>query len=242
MNWWSSFYSPCYGQLFLQSEPGPEVEFLIAQLSLAPGARLFDQCCGAGRLSRALARRGYNVVGVDQAEDYVAHARASCPTGDCEFFCCDALDFTAPSACDGGFNAYSSFGYFPDDNRNLAMLTAAARSLKPGAPFLLDSTNMARVLAHFQPTLVSEPAAGLRLTRHSHFDWERGLLLQHWLYEHADGSRDESRSALRLYLPHQLADLLDGAGFEPEQIYGDYDGAAFRSDSRRAIWRARKRS
>ena len=52
-----------------------EVEYLIGALGLAPGDRVLDVGCGPGRHSLALARRRFEVVGVDLSPDFIALAR-----------------------------------------------------------------------------------------------------------------------------------------------------------------------
>jgi 2-polyprenyl-3-methyl-5-hydroxy-6-metoxy-1,4-benzoquinol methylase len=42
-----------------------EIANLLERLPIRDTGRVLDLCCGSGRHSRALARRGYEVVGVD---------------------------------------------------------------------------------------------------------------------------------------------------------------------------------
>ncbi|MBI4569604.1 MAG: methyltransferase domain-containing protein, partial [Planctomycetes bacterium] len=56
-----------------------EVAAIIPLLSLAPGARVADICCGWGRHAVALARRGMRVVGVDLSPDLLRLAPAARP-------------------------------------------------------------------------------------------------------------------------------------------------------------------
>ncbi len=241
MTWCRQFFTPRYAENFLERVAESEVDFLLQLLALGPGSRVFDQCCGTGRVSRALAQRGMQMVGVDLCQDYIARAQeVSGPQGR-EFFCADARTFVAQPCCDGGFNYHSSFGYFESDQDNLEVLKAAASSLRPEAPFLLDAANMARVIAHFQPAWETSPAPGLQVVRHSQIDWAQGQVHQRWVYRDSTGREEETHSSLRLYLPHQLAQMLDAAGFYPEQLYGDYLGSPFQSDSPRALWRARRK-
>lgn len=46
---------------------------------VAPGARILDAGCGTGRVGVELARRGYDVVGVDLDAGMLARARAAAP-------------------------------------------------------------------------------------------------------------------------------------------------------------------
>ena len=56
---------------------GPEatlkqVEFIVAKTGLLPGTDVLDACCGYGRHSIELAKLGYDVVGIDRSESYLA--------------------------------------------------------------------------------------------------------------------------------------------------------------------------
>src|SRR3954463_4969123 len=54
-----------------------EVDFLVDALALKPGHRVLDVGCGPGRHALALARRGFDVIGVDLSPEFVALARAA---------------------------------------------------------------------------------------------------------------------------------------------------------------------
>jgi SAM-dependent methyltransferase len=102
-------------------------------LALRGDERVLDQCCGAGSLGLALARRGHAVTGVDISNAFIERARADAEALDADFVCADATRWTAPVPCDAGFNWGTGFGCDEDDEVNRAMLARAADSLRPGA-------------------------------------------------------------------------------------------------------------
>ena len=67
-------YSFTYGTI-------SEVDALVDVLDLVPGDRVLDVGCGPGRHSHELARRGYEVVGLDVSETFLALARRDAPRG-----------------------------------------------------------------------------------------------------------------------------------------------------------------
>jgi 2-polyprenyl-3-methyl-5-hydroxy-6-metoxy-1,4-benzoquinol methylase len=58
---------------------GAEVDRALAMLGAQGGERVLDMACGTGRHSHELARRGFEVVGVDISPDLLAIAEADAP-------------------------------------------------------------------------------------------------------------------------------------------------------------------
>ena len=65
MNWWERFFDEDYAARFMPQDVATEAGQVRDLLQLQAGARVFDQCCGQGRFSRALADLGLVPVGVD---------------------------------------------------------------------------------------------------------------------------------------------------------------------------------
>jgi predicted RNA methylase len=78
--WWPALYDELLAEALLDATTDVELAatlaFLVDHLGLVPGARVFDQCAGIGRLAIPLARWGADVVGVEQSASYVERARA----------------------------------------------------------------------------------------------------------------------------------------------------------------------
>ncbi|MBU0553740.1 methyltransferase domain-containing protein [Myxococcota bacterium] len=241
MNWWRSLYDEHLADLLLSRKDEVEAttRFLITTLGLRPGDRLFDQCCGNGRLARPLAAQGFELVGVDLIEGYVEAARRAAPTA--LFFADDAFTFMPPGRFDGAFNWWTSFGYAPEAAQNQEMLARAFEALKPGKRFALDFFNLPGLLRGFQPQMVNEsPDGRTLLIRHSRLDLAGGRLLKRWRYVLPDGARVEHESAVQLYMPHDLAAMCRAVGFVDVALYGDLDGGALTLDSPRCLVVARR--
>ncbi len=54
-----------------------EVDSLARLLPIEPGSSVLDLCCGIGRHSLELARRGCHVTGVDHTQTYIEKARTA---------------------------------------------------------------------------------------------------------------------------------------------------------------------
>src|SRR3954470_8636255 len=94
-----------------------EVDFLVGQLGLEPGARVLDVGCGPGRHALALARRGIEVVGVDISEPFVVLARDAAVPGS-QFVRGDARCLPlAPSSFDAAISlCQGGFGLVPGED------------------------------------------------------------------------------------------------------------------------------
>jgi SAM-dependent methyltransferase len=243
------FYDGTFADLVLatQDEAHREatVTFLVERLGLRPGDTVLDQCCGTGRLSLPLARRGLRVLGVDLIPEYVRRARAGAERLGlpCEFHVGDAFDFVSARPCDAAFNWFTSFGYSEEDALNGRMLRRAFESLRPGGRFALDYANVPRLFRELKEHMVvrSRTEAGEALIlRETRANVARGMFEQRWTYVLPDGRRLERYGGTRMYLPHELRRMLGEAGFVDVELHGGLLGEAYGLDSPRCILTARR--
>lgn len=248
-DWWEVFHVPEMADLFLVRSDADELqatlEFLSSELALTAGARVYDQCCGIGSLSIALSRVGYVVTGADLCDFFIQRAIRDAGRAEvnCRFHEADAFEFVPDDACNGVFNWYSSFGYADSDARNRQMLQRAFESLLPGGRYALDVPNLPGVLRGFQRYMVRRgESAGRAVTliRESNINIHVGLLEQKWTWLVEGQPPVERRSALRLYLPHQIRELLEQCGFENVRFFGDIHHEPLTIDSPRLICVAEK--
>jgi SAM-dependent methyltransferase len=243
-HWWTELYDDHLADMMLEGGSPAELDatlrFLIEHLGLAPGDRVFDQCCGTGRLSIPLARWGAEVVGVEQAARYVERARAHAAAAGVAavFTAGDAFDHVPDRPCAAAINWWTSFGYLDDDAGNARMLRRAFEALAPGGRFALDTPNVPGLYATFRPSDIhrrATPAGDVVMLRESRLDLARGLLHKRWTFVLPDGRRLERPSTIKLYTPDRLAALLASVGFEGLRVFGDVDGRPIALASPRCI-------
>jgi hypothetical protein len=114
------------------------------------------------------------------------------------------------------------------------MLRSAFQTLKPGGRFALDYQHVPRVLRDFQSCLVRRSGETVVL-RESRVDLAAGELAQTWTFFLPDGRRIIRRSAVRLYLPHVLGEMMRAAGFIELSYHGGVNGEALELESPRCI-------
>jgi len=115
-------------------------------LRLKRGSRLLDLCCGTGRHSILLARRGASVLGVDRTREYLAEARRRAGAlKNCRFAEGDMRRLPFEGEFDAVMNLWTSFGYFEKESDDIKTLKGVARALKPGGLFLIELVDFAWV-------------------------------------------------------------------------------------------------
>ncbi len=136
-----------------------EVDFIVEQLGLAPGARVLDVGCGPGRHAHALARRGIEVVGVDISQRFVDLATEHAPPGatfvrgDARALGFDAQFDAVISLCQGGF------GLVGDDDG--AVLAGMARGAKGGGAVAFSAFSAYFLLQHLETSDTFDAARGV---------------------------------------------------------------------------------
>jgi len=243
--WWETFYDENLADMLLEQTSAAEIDsaadFLIKQLNLQPGATVLDQCCGSGRLTWELARRGYAMRGMDLIPAYIERAgRRESTSGTAPLFeVADAFGFKADPPCDAVFNWWTSFGYADSDDTNQIMLLRAWESLRAGGCYALDFMNVPGLYRHFQPHVVTRNGA-VTLIRESTLDLSANVIRKQWTYFLPDGRCVVHESAVRLYDPAALRRLFEGAGFTAVTFFGDVDASPLTLNSPRCIVTARK--
>jgi SAM-dependent methyltransferase len=189
--------------------------------------RVLDLCCGFGRITLELARRGFSPTGVDITEAYLAAARedAAYEKLDIEFVHADARSFRRPGFFDAAVNLYISFGYFEDPRDDRLMVKNVYDSLKPGGVFIIETLGKEIAVRDFVEAEWFERAGALVLTQYAPLDsW--GSLQNRWILL-KEGRRIERTFTQRLYAASELRTLLLEAGFSSVELYGGWDESPY---------------
>jgi SAM-dependent methyltransferase len=204
------------------------------------GPRILDLCCGFGRITSELSRRGFAACGVDITESYL---RTACEDAahenlDIEYVKADARSFIRPAFFDAAVNLYISFGYFEDPEDDFAMVRNVYESLKPGGAFIIETLGKEIAVRDFVGAEWFEKAGFTVLTEYAPVDSWAGLGNRWILIK--DGERIERKFTQRLYSGVELRSLLYRAGFSAVELYGDWDESAYDQYAKKLIAVGRK--
>ena len=236
--WWRSWFGPGYLALYDQylAERTPvEIDQLEALLSLRPPLRILDLPCGQGRHAIELARRGYDVTGVDLSPFLlkIAEERARADGVRVRWLPGDMRQPIAGERFDAVVNLFTSLGYFADEADDRKVVDAAAAMLVPGGRFVLEVINGERLMAQFQEREWFTVGQAAVAERRSLDRSARRMVV-----ERTVTTRDEtevSLHALRLYDGRDVDAMLRSAGFAPVELYGDWSGEPLTPESLRVL-------
>ena len=78
MNWYEELFNQDYDRIyfptFTTEKNSAEVDFIESALAIPKGGRILDVACGHGRHSIELAKRGYQVTGIDLSRRFIEMA------------------------------------------------------------------------------------------------------------------------------------------------------------------------
>jgi SAM-dependent methyltransferase len=183
-----------------------------------------DLCCGFGRISLELARRGFGVTGVDLNPLYLKTARedSSYEGLQTEFILEDVRSFKRAAAFDLAVNLYISFGYFEDPRDDLLFARNAFESLKEGGCFIIETLGKEMAVRDFVEAEWFERAGYTVLTEYEALDsWTS--LQNRWILIDKAGKRVERVFTQRLYAASELRALLFEVGFSGVELYGSWE-------------------
>ncbi len=239
-----AWYQELFSQDYIRSEPPTtgeqlrtEVDFIESALSVPSGGRMLDLGCGYGRHTVPLARRGYEMVGLDLSLDLLQNAlrRAQAKQASIKFVHGDLRDLEFDQVFDGAFCFNTTFGYFTEA-QNLIVLRGVYRALKPGGRFLIDVANRDHAIQSI-PARNWWEGDGCLIQEDVDFDHLTSRLMTKRFLVYADGTQREYDIALRLFSAHEVLAMLRLVGFRFVELSGSLHtpGAFFGASSERVL-------
>jgi SAM-dependent methyltransferase len=217
-----------------------EIDHIVKLLALEKSAKILDLCCGIGRHSLELARRGYQVVGVDLTEEYLAKARSQARNENLniQFVRSDMRRFCQIESFEAVINMFTAFGYFEIEAENKRVLANIYCSLRKGGTLLIDMMGK-EVLARIYQERDWHAEDGRIFLRECKMKQNWSWADNRWIVLE-NGKTKEFRFGHRVYSAVEIAGLLKECGFSSVDIYGDLDCAEYDHKAKRLIAVARK--
>jgi SAM-dependent methyltransferase len=221
---WQRFFdahAPRYEENGFTKHTAVEVDFFLSLFPIEPGSRILDVGCGTGRHAIELARRGYEVTGVDISAGMLTEAsRNSKAAGvEVQWVREDATKLVmegefdaALCLCEGGVGL---IGQTDDaEEHDMAIFRNIANCLVPHAPFLLTAMNGYSIIRQMKDEHVQ---AG-------RFDPATMMANYQDEWELPEGPTIISIRE-RLFIPPEMGRMLTDAGFRVDRVFGGTAGA-----------------
>ncbi|HEV3097632.1 MAG TPA: class I SAM-dependent methyltransferase [Candidatus Dormibacteraeota bacterium] len=237
-DWWRTWFGRSYLELYdepLQERTPIEIDQLERFLQLRPPLRILDLPCGQGRHAIELARRGYEVTGMDLSPYLleVARSRASEAGLNVRWLLGDMRHALDAETFGLILNLFTSFGYFADEADDRLTVRAAASMLEPGGRFLLEVINGERIIARFEEREWFTVGQIAVMERRSLDAAARRMVVERTVS--SDRGNEVNLHALRLYSGRELLAMLSEEGFERVDLFGDWNGEPLTSESLRVL-------
>jgi len=235
--WWETFFDDDYfriwGQLLTEENSGKQAAALWSMLDLSPGCRILDAPCGWGRLSRALAQLGANVVGVDQSGtllDVANRNRGELSVERLRYVKHDLRTPLPETGFDAACNIFTSFGY-GTAQEDVAIFRTLRAAVRPGGRVVVE-TNHRDMMSAF---VTRGTKASMRLpdgtlfVDESDFDAIGGVVHLNWYWSGSQGS-GEKHAEWRCYTPTQIVEMLELAGLRFASAHKGLSKAPYKAE------------
>ncbi len=217
-----SNYSESYEKEIFTAGTKGEADFIENELGFNKSIKILDIGCGTGRHDIELAKRGYNVVGVDLSESMLSKARenAAKVNARVDFRRTDArhLNFSeefdaAIMICEGAFPLMET------DEMNFMILKGAYNALKQNGKFIFTTLNGLFPLYHSVKDFINEQSTG-GINKTNSFDLMKFREYSEYEITDDDGVKRILNCNERYYVPSEISWMLGSLGFKAAEIFG----------------------
>jgi SAM-dependent methyltransferase len=213
-----------------------QVDGLLKLTETPPSSAVLDMCCGPGRHSLELARRGYRVTAVDRTAEYLesARSRAKSEGLQIDFIMEDMRRFQHPAGFQLALSLYTSFGYFEDPEDDMRVARNLCDALAAQGKLVVEIMGR-EVLSRIFRERDWQPIEGggfFLEERNPSSDWtwmnSRWILIR-------EGQIKEYNIAHRIYGGADLSRVLLESGFQKVELFGDLQGSPYNHTAKRLV-------
>lgn len=229
--WWRQIFTSMYlktdGDVVNdQNITRREIDLFTGVLELSPESRILDLCCGQGRHTIELSRRGYsNAEGLDRSPYLVQKAKATAKKDGLHirFRQGDARKLQyMPDTFDAVIIPGNSFGYFENAADDLRVLKEVFRVLKPWGKILIDITDGDFIRNNYLPRSWEWIDKKLFVCRERSLSTDGQRLISREIITDVNkGVVKDQFYAERLYTEEVLRKLFSDAGFSNFELVGE---------------------
>lgn len=243
-NWYKTFFNGLALQFWAKAMTpeytNAEIKFIKEMVSLAEGETILDVPCGYGRHTIPLAKEGFNVTGIDIAEEYIntlneAISKFKLPVTAIH---ADILEYELNGNYDVALCLGNSFSYF-DYAGTLALAKKINGALKKGAAFVINTGAIAESIL---PTIVTKDwmeLGDMVIMMERKYHAESSVLQSDYRIT-SKGETEYTTVWHYVYTLAEIRRLLFEAGFSHIEQYGGFDKSVYKLGDKQAYILAKK--
>ena len=230
-DWWRRIFNSIYlktdGDVVDdQHITNKEADFFSGILKLSQKDKILDLCCGQGRHSLELSRRGFqNVEGLDRSHYLIQKAKTQAKKDrlNVKFKEGDARKLPYPAdTFDVVLILGNSFGYFETIQDDKRVLEEIYRVIKPWGRILIDVADGDYLRKHFQPRSWEWIDRKHFVCRERSLSLDEQRLITREVITHTEkGVMLDQFYAERIYNQDSLAELIKKVGFNDISFHGE---------------------
>ena len=241
------FLAGCYDELTYDVAYAAWADYIERHFRRGiPGKTILDLACGTGSLTRELALRGYEMIGVDLSPEMLAEAaEKNRDLGESvipPIFLCQPMEkLDLYGTIDACVCCLDSVNYVTDPDDLAEAFRRVHLFLNPDGLFVFDINTPAKFSRIDGESYVREDDGVFCVWQAA---VEDGLCAYQFDIFEQDGdswSRAQETHEERVYEPQQLVRMLEEAGFTEIKTYGDQSFAPVKGGEDRIYFTARKR-
>jgi len=215
------------------------------------GSPILELACGTGRVSLELARQGYQVVGLDQAEEMLKEAqkKANEQNLKLEFKKGDMRNFCLEQKFPLIILPFNSLAHLHSYHDLEQLLSCVGQHLNENGRFVFDYLNpslsiLGRDPQKWYPSGEFYDSRGEKVIIQERCSYDSAFQINKitMKYNFPDGEVVEDILYMRMFFPRELEALLEYNGWVIEKRLGDFNGEEFSSDTPRQIITCRRKT
>jgi SAM-dependent methyltransferase len=231
ISWFESWFNSPYYKILYQNRDMNEAEdfteALLRYLEPPAGSRMVDIGCGEGRFAIQFAHHGFDVTGIDLAENRIETANKH-SNEHLHFYVHDMRFPFYINYFDYAFNLFTSFGYFTHNRDNILAAKSFASCLKKGGILVVDYLNKDWVLQQLVPYQVID-RDGIRFDIQK--DYDGFHIIKNIRFKDHEGVDHHYTERVSAFGLEDFRQLFSAAGMELLTTFGNYDLAPFDADA-----------
>ena len=232
--------------IFNAADTDSYADFICKAFEMAdvPVREVLDLGCGTGIITLELARRGYDMIGVDISAEMLGELRAKTGSENVLLLMQDMRELDLYGTVQGTVCTFDCLNYLSDTADLKAALSSVALFTEPGGIFVFDvNTAYAYEQVYGHNCYVYEDGGDMLVWQNFYSPSTKKCRFELTLFETTESgySRADELQTQRYFTERTIKKLLVECGFDVIGVYGSVGGNALSDTSPKAYYICKKR-